>query len=513
VQKVVVKGDICVKLYRNERLECVISEKSSDWDFTLPDTLERFCYDSYGQSVAEFPFPDQIEMMPTHRLETCRDQLDLLTNAELSYWKNDTTVPITECNIPKEEGLCDSNNKLSAEEQRIFDVACHKTCTMCNVNTRKHYQIKVVPKTTSFALNNGERIPVKVSLKGGPLDSDESKVFDAMEEYVFDGDYECGSRIQLVAIPSQPYNHGEVVCTMGMISKDGRIDTDGNVMVSGDIEVTFQCMNPPTSSPSVSPSVAPVLGTSTQSPTPMPTMQPTAEPTVQPTVQPTAEPTMQPTEQCFTTLNRGYTHGNPLYSGGAFCTTPPCCAPDASQGVWYIGRYNLGSAFYFQEKEVGMTGGNVKNREQCAQWCRDEPQCDRANWRYFNTANGRDNWSGFGYRCYLMGNNGLRTTDYLEELAMPLDSAPSCCYGSGSRCNGQEVCDETWFKNNPIREIQFECPSVDTYVPQNWSAGTPSDNCAHWWMNNDWGANQDCGECDRWGRYECGATCCAHCPL
>jgi len=276
VQKVVVKGDICVKLYRNQRLECVISEKSSEWDFTLPDTLGRFCYDTYGESEAEFPFPDQIEMMSTHRPERCVDQVDLLETQELSYMKDGNVVPIIECGNPKADGLCDSNDHLSAEEQRLFDVACFKTCTECSVNTRQHYQIKVVPNEASFALNDNVKIPVQVTLKGGASESDKSNLFLDVEEYVFDGDYECGSRIQLIATVQQPYDHGDVVCSMSMISTDGRIDTDGNVIVSGDVEVTFQCINPPTHAPSMFPSVAPA---ESESPSEYPTIQPTIEPT------------------------------------------------------------------------------------------------------------------------------------------------------------------------------------------------------------------------------------------
>merc|ERR1719499_1082895 len=276
VQKVVVKGDICVKLYRNQRLECVISEKSSEWDFTLPDTLGRFCYDTYGESEAEFPFPDQIEMMPTHRPERCVDQVDLLETQELSYMKDGNVVPIIECGNPKADGLCDSNDQLNAEEQRLFDVACFKTCTECSANTRQHYQIKVVPNEASFALNDNVKIPVQVTLKGGATESDKSNLFLDVEEYVFDGDYECGSRIQLIATVQQPYDHGDVVCSMSMISTDGRIDTDGNVIVSGEVEVTFQCINPPTHAPSLSPSVAPA---ESESPSEYPTIQPTIEPT------------------------------------------------------------------------------------------------------------------------------------------------------------------------------------------------------------------------------------------
>jgi len=276
VQKVVVKGDICVKLYRNQRLECVISEKSSEWDFTLPDTISRFCYDTYGDADAEFPFPDQIEMMPTHRPERCVDQVDLLETQELSYMKDGNVVPIIECGNPKADGLCDSNDHLNAEEQRLFDVACFKTCTECSVNTRQHYQIKVVPNEASFALNDNVKIPVQITLKGGASESDKSNLFLDVEEYVFDGDYECGSRIQLIATVQQPYDHGDVVCSMSMISTDGRIDTDGNVIVSGDVEVTFQCINPPTHTPTTSPSVAPA---ESESPSEYPTIQPTIEPT------------------------------------------------------------------------------------------------------------------------------------------------------------------------------------------------------------------------------------------
>jgi len=270
VQSVVVRGDICVKLYRDEMLECVISEKSGDWDFSLPDTLGRFCYGTYGPSAVGFPFPDQIEMMPTHRHEPCRDQEDLLNDMGLTFEKNGTDVPIIGCKLAKDRDLCDNthpNNKLDLEQQLTVNEACFKTCTMCSANTRKHYQIKVVPMTDSFALNSEENIiPVEVTLNGA---EGISETFNDMAEKVLSGDYECGSRIQLIAT----VGYENVECSMIMISNDGRIDTDGNVMVSGDIEVTFRCVA----------NGAPVDLEAT--------MGPTAEPTAQPTAEPTAEPT------------------------------------------------------------------------------------------------------------------------------------------------------------------------------------------------------------------------------
>merc|ERR1719499_1562806 len=535
VQKVVVKGDICVKLYRNERLECVISEKSSDWDFTLPDTLERFCYDTYGQSVAEFPFPDQIEMMPTHRPETCRDQLDLLTKAKLSYWKNSTRVPMTECTNPKEEGLCDSNNnKLSAEEQRIFNVACHKTCSMCIVNTRQYYQIKVVPKSASFALNNDDRIPVEVTLKGGP--SDKSKIFDALEEYVFDGDYECGSRIQLVATPLQPYNHGEVVCSMSMISKDGRIDTDGHVMVSGDIKVTFQCMNPPSSSPSVSPSVAPVLGSQS------PTLMPTQSPTLMPTMQPTAEPTMPkalsyfgPREDGFCVRSNGADQNSQVIkASGEFVNDASgesdclrwCMTQEGLTGCEFIwGQSNKGC--YAHRAEVSH--GNNADRHFC--WIAvDEPVTVSPTELYtsapieVSTAAPAFTWSvqtpsGCGGGKVVGGQTSFpqksaegcrllcESTEGCKQIARPVGAITACELRDGTCVNNGA---SGWELHS--QKTQFECPSVDTWNPENFN-GTPSENCAEWWANNDWGANQDCGACERWGRTKCGSTCCAHCPL
>merc|ERR1711879_1017016 len=125
------------------------------------------------------------------------------------------------------------------------------------------------------------------------MGSDESNTFAGLEEHVFAGDYGCGSRIQLVATVEQPYAHGEVECSMDMISTDGRMDTDGHVIVSGDIEVTFQCFNPPTRMPSVSPSAAPVVRPTvapavlSESPTVVPTMLPSIHPTTQPSVAPT----------------------------------------------------------------------------------------------------------------------------------------------------------------------------------------------------------------------------------
>jgi len=158
-----------------------------------------------------------------------------------------------------------------------------------------------------------------------------------------------------------------------MISTDGRIDTDGNVLVSGDVEVTFQCINPPTHMPSVSPSVAPVESET-------PTKSPVSEsPTKTPTVQPTLEPTG---------CSSKYTHypgkrGNfQLLTGDELIPTDPVCVTndDWTPPFCRDGKYPQGLA-------IGA--------DRCKVACDARPNCNAIGIMYPNR--------GTSAECYLYG--------------------------------------------------------------------------------------------------------------
>jgi len=51
----------------------------------------------------------------------------------------------------------------------------------------------------------------------------------------------------------------------------------------------------------------------------------------------------------------------------------------------------------------------------------------------------------------------------------------------------------------------------DFWEPADWSV-SPSENCAVWWMDSVWGANQRCTTCEEdWAQSECARTCCDNC--
>merc|ERR1719391_1114226 len=62
------------------------------------------------------------------------------------------------------------------------------------------------------------------------------------EGFVFEADYECGTRLHLSAYPINNLDRENVQCKMSVIEPlEARIDADGRVIVSGDLEATFSC--------------------------------------------------------------------------------------------------------------------------------------------------------------------------------------------------------------------------------------------------------------------------------
>jgi len=133
------------------------------------------------------------------------------------------------------------------------------------VNPRQYFQVKIISTSGSFARDCGANT---VSIK---VESDDGKYASLLEfndatgpdGLVFEADYECGTRLHLSAYPINNLDRENVQCKMSVIEPmEARIDADGRVIVSGDLEATFSCEYLP--------------GESTSCPTELiPTMNPT----------------------------------------------------------------------------------------------------------------------------------------------------------------------------------------------------------------------------------------------
>jgi len=298
VQEVVVNGDICVKLYRDDKLQCVVSESDVAWDFTNNEILAKFCYDdAFNSPDPGLAFPDEIEMMPASKY--CRDQDDLVKDMQYQYDGN--TLTVVSCEAGKNQGFCDESSMLEEKDLITFQKACKRSCTGCQPNLRTYYQVTVIATEDSFAWKGDDKIPVTVSLKSGSEKEDEEFRFAHADEHVFNDDIPCGSQRQISIKPDEVYDHGSVICAMKSMlgEREVRIDSEGRVIMAGDLVVTFECFNPPSFAPTRTPSYSPTtpmpsLAPASVSPTVMPSPVPTDFPTTMPSPVPTDSPTTMP---------------------------------------------------------------------------------------------------------------------------------------------------------------------------------------------------------------------------
>jgi len=298
VQEVVVNGDICVKLYRDDKLQCVVSESDVAWDFTNNEILAKFCYDdAFNSPEPGLAFPDEIEMMPASK--SCRDQDDLVKDMQYQYDGN--TLTVVSCEAGKNQGFCDESSMLEEKDLITFQKACKRSCTGCQPNLRTYYQVTVIATEDSFAWKGDDKIPVTVSLKSGSEKEDEEFRFAHADEHVFNDDIPCGSQRQISIKPDEVYDHGSVICAMKSMlgEREVRIDSEGRVIMAGDLVVTFECFNPPSFAPTRTPSYSPTtpmpsLAPASVSPTVMPSPVPTDSPTTMPSPVPTDSPTTMP---------------------------------------------------------------------------------------------------------------------------------------------------------------------------------------------------------------------------
>merc|ERR1719193_481705 len=200
VEQVTVLGSICVKLIRDNQLDCVVdSQEDVAWDFTNQDILERFCYsESFSDHL---PFPEYIEMISQYRQEPCVDDERTLQQAELTFLNNGTTVQLETCDIGNSVGLCSEDGqaendiKIDASSLRTFEIACPKTCGQCEVNEREHYMVTVVPGDGNFAVDGEQVVPVQVTidLDSSTMANTETQTFssESGEDFSFEAEFHC----------------------------------------------------------------------------------------------------------------------------------------------------------------------------------------------------------------------------------------------------------------------------------------------------------------------------------
>jgi len=324
VDKVTVKGSICVKLIRDDQLDCVVHEDSAAWDFTNAEVLNRFCYgDSLNKSLSlsedKLPFPETIQMISENREEPCVEDDSVLKQAKLKVYNGTRGVALEECKIGREFGLCNKDGKFEADikiddlDHGTFLDLCPKTCKICTPNPRKHYNVTVNVEKSVFAVDRGEAVTVTIN------DAD-TKRFESnsqdTEKVSFEKEFHCGDKIRIAAkVDDGEYDHGFVTCSVQIVdieTSDARIDEDGYVLIDGDIEVTFQCVNPPsmapstdqptrkpTNAPSSTPSMTPSAAPNLSPPTVFPTSSsPSKAPYSSPTKAPSSSPSKAPIPSC-----------------------------------------------------------------------------------------------------------------------------------------------------------------------------------------------------------------------
>merc|ERR550534_1792914 len=167
----------------------------------------------------------------------------------MSYRSDGNAIPVVDCESGKKQGHC-NGDKLNAEDQRIFQAACTRSCEECQINPRTHYQVKITSTEDSFALNGDEKIPVDITLRPESNKEESYVTISHATETVFDDDIACGSQLQFIIKPQQPYEHGDVDCIMKVVSEMGQMGSDGKVIMAGDLELTFTCINPHNPNPS-----------------------------------------------------------------------------------------------------------------------------------------------------------------------------------------------------------------------------------------------------------------------
>merc|ERR1719373_20822 len=264
VDEVTVEGSICVKLFgENNQLECVVPKNDAPWDFRNTEIVKKFCYNE-TLSNNLLPFPEAIQMISEYRHEECVDDETKLKQAELEYSVNMTAVKLETCKLGEEAGLCNKDGQMadgiSVEDshRRDFNKFCEKTCGDCVASDREHFTVTVDPSIATFAMDGGEEVPVQVTFNLVSTDS-ETLQFDSYsnDKLSFEREFHCGEKIQIKAQTEKMYDHGSVTCSIKMAkeTQDARVREDGIVVIGGDIEVTFECFNPPSFAPSFAPSV------------------------------------------------------------------------------------------------------------------------------------------------------------------------------------------------------------------------------------------------------------------
>jgi len=277
VTNVQIQGDVCLMMYQGGDVRCVIrGENGENYDMTQATVRDRWCYESFDSES----FPAELELVSQYpNGKGCSDM-----EANLAELKE---IEVDTCAEGEALGLCSedyrSNTSQSSSEEAFrseletFRNLCVQTCNICpEVVNEQYYTINVIAEESSILLHNYEDpIPVQVTLLVDNLVVG-TKTFGGAEFHSF-GDHTCGSKVELIFIPEDLYDHGNVACEARGV-RGIRMENNFG-FVSGEVDVTFSCRFPPSASPSRTPSVNP-----STSPSFSPTISPTTNtPSISPT--------------------------------------------------------------------------------------------------------------------------------------------------------------------------------------------------------------------------------------
>jgi len=234
-----------------------VNKADTAWDFTDLEILNRFCYsDSISGSV--LPFPEKIQMIPEKRTETCVDDESSLQEADLEYILDDgDSEKISNCEVGAAANLCDNTQDelvregIHIDNQTLttFHDHCKLTCDFCTPKDIEYYMITVNTVKAIFAEDqNGDGIPVRVTINGAAETHIDFQPDSIRQQVPFDKKikFHCGDRIQFAAIPQGA--DGDVICDVRMVDEDTSAarmaEASSEVIIGGDIEVTFDCYTP-----------------------------------------------------------------------------------------------------------------------------------------------------------------------------------------------------------------------------------------------------------------------------
>jgi len=236
VANVRIEGDVCLMMYQGGDVRCVIrGENGENYDMTQAIVRDRWCYESFDSES----FPAELELVSQYpNGKGCLDTETSLVNLEY--------IEVNTCAEGKALGLCQDNytpeaspandNGVSEEDFRSdlqdFRDICIKTCDICpEVVTPQYYMINIMNEESE------DHIPTKVTLLVDDMVI-YSHNFRGAEIIAF-GNAICGSKIQLMFEPEEPYTPEQVTCRTQDVRGTRMENNIG--FVYGEVDISFSC--------------------------------------------------------------------------------------------------------------------------------------------------------------------------------------------------------------------------------------------------------------------------------